>query len=42
MDNDTSCEEYGHIYTIGKDPEIFDTCTDCGESRQYVDIERQQ
>lgn len=29
----TSCQMYGHRYTIDPDPEVYSSCVDCGEPR---------
>ena len=30
----TPCQLYGHRYTLNDDPEVFDSCVDCGEPRE--------
>jgi hypothetical protein len=30
----TTCEWYGHTFTVGNDPEVYDACVDCGTPRE--------
>jgi len=37
----TPCEWYGHTFTIGNDPEVYDVCVDCGTPHEQESIHEQ-